>query len=56
MRHFWFTDENADNIMDDHRGNVRGAIKRAEEYLTEHPECDTVYINEGEEIIECVWR
>ena len=56
MRHFWFTDNNDNNVIPDHRGNLRGAITKAEKYIKENPECEIVYINEGEDIVECVWR
>ena len=55
MRHFWFTDGDED-IMADHRGTLKGAINRAEDYLKKNPECEAVYINDGEDIVEVVWR
>lgn len=55
MRHFWFTDGDED-IMADHRGTLKGAIKRAEDYLKKNPECEAVYINEGDDIVEVIWR
>lgn len=56
MRHFWFTDENADNIMTDHRGTLKGAVTRAKDYLKRYPETEGVYINEGKEIVMSVQR
>ena len=55
-RYFWFTDENGDNIMYDYAGTLTGAIKNAEEYQREYPGCGTIYINEGEDIVACVWE
>lgn len=55
MRHFWFTDDEKD-IMTDHRGTLKGAIIRAKDYLKKNPDCETVYINENEDIIETVNR
>ena len=56
MRHFWFTDDEGENVTYDHVGNIRGARRKAEEYLKEHLDIDTIYINEGENIVDCVWR
>lgn len=56
MRHFWITDENADNIMPDHRGQLRGAVAKAKTYLKKHPETESIYINEGEDIVMSVQR
>ena len=56
MRHFWFTDENAENIMTDHRGTLKGAVARAKDYLKKYLETEGVYINEGEEIVMSVQR
>lgn len=56
MRHFWFTDKNAENIMTDHRGTLKGAVTRAKDYLKKYPETEGVYINEGEEIVMSVQR
>ena len=55
MRHFWFTDEDGNNIMTDHRGTLKGAVKRCEDYLKKHTEIETVYINEDQDIVETVW-
>lgn len=55
MRHFWITDQDGNNIMPDHRGTLKGAVKRCEDYLKKHPETETIYINEDEDIIETVW-
>ena len=56
MRHFWFTDENADKIMTDHRGTLKGAVTRAKDYLKKYPETESVYIHEGDEIVMSVQR
>lgn len=55
MRHFWFTDEDGNNIMNDHRGTLKGAVNRCRDYLKQHPDVETVYINENEDIVETVW-
>ena len=44
MKRFYFTNENADNIMDDHIGNIRGARTKAQKYANENNE--TVIIND----------
>lgn len=54
-KHFWFTDENGDNIMYDYAGTLKGAIKAAEEHIKEFPDCGNIYINEGEDIVEVVF-
>ena len=56
MRHFWFTDEKGECIVQDHRGTIKGAIKRAKDFLKKYPEMETIYINEGEDIIEVVHK
>lgn len=54
MRHFWFTDHEGENVIADHRGNIRGAIAKAMDYLKHHSECEYIQINEDEDIIETV--
>lgn len=56
LRHFWFTDEDGNNIMFDHTGTLDDAITLAEDYLKLYPECDKVYINENDDIVEVVFR
>ena len=56
MRHFWFTDDEGNNVTYDHVGNIRGARRKAEEYLKEHLDIDTIYINEGDNIVDCIFR
>ena len=55
MKRFYFTNEECDNIMYDHLGNIRGAITKAEKYAKEHNE--TVYINdcETDDIVEVIF-
>ena len=55
MRHFWFTDQDGNNIMTDHRGTLKGAVIRCKDYLKKYPECETIYINEDEDIVETVF-
>lgn len=52
-RRFWFETEEGDCRMNDHVGYLKGAITKAQKYANEH-NC-TVYINEGEDIVECCW-
>jgi hypothetical protein len=44
MKHFYFTNDDAENIMNDHRGNIRGARTKAQKYANENNE--TVIIND----------
>lgn len=55
MKRYYFTDENGENIMNDHCGNIRGARKKAEQYAAEHHV--NVYINamEPEEIVDVIF-
>ena len=55
MKRFYFTNENCDNIMDDHCGNIRGAITKAKKYANNYHE--TVIINdcETEDILDFIY-
>ena len=44
MRRFYFTNDDAENIMNDHIGNIRGARAKAQKYANENDE--TVIIND----------
>ena len=52
---FYFTNEDGDNIMNDHIGTVKGAITKAQKYADNHG-CD-VYVNSccPDEIVEVVF-
>lgn len=54
MRRFYFTNEDADNIINDHCGNIRGARRVAQDYADEHNE--TVFINDcvTEDIVDVI--
>ena len=41
--------------MTDHRGTLKGAVIRCKDYLKKYPECETIYINEDEDIVETVF-
>lgn len=53
-RRFYFTNDEAENIMYDHIGNIRGARSKAKLYVKLTGE--TVYINdcESDEIVEVI--
>lgn len=55
MKRFYFTDEEGNNIINDHIGNIRGARTKAKKYAEEHNE--TVYINdcETDDIIDVIF-
>ena len=53
MKRFWFSNDDGDNIADDHIGNLRGAKIKAQKYANETQE--DVYINLDEDIVEVVW-
>lgn len=55
MKRFYFTNDNTDNIMYDHCGNIRGARTKAQAYSNEYNE--TVYINdcETEDIVDVIF-
>lgn len=57
MKRFYFTDENGDNIMNDHIGNIRGARRKAENYIVNN-DCEVIYINdcETEDIVDCIFK
>lgn len=50
---YWFTDEDGNNIMIDHHGYLKGAIKKAAKYSNEYK--IDVYINEGEDIVDVIF-
>lgn len=55
MRRFYFTNEDADNIINDYCGNIRGARRVAQDYVDKHNEL--VYINDcaTEDIVDVIF-
>lgn len=55
MKRFYFTNENAENVCNDHIGNIRGARTVAQKIANERQE--TIYINtcDPDEIADVIW-
>lgn len=55
MKRFYFTTYNAENIMNDHLGNIRGARTKAQKYANENNK--TVIINDfvTEDIVDFIY-
>ena len=55
MKRFYFTNDNAENIMNDHFGNIRGARTKAQKYANENNETVTINDCETDEMIDFIY-
>ena len=55
MKRYYFTNENADNVANDHVGNIRGARTKAQRLANERRE--TIVINDcdGDEMVDFIY-